>query len=183
MTDYKALVADAQTMLRDAEVGSRVERNNMIGHLVEAVEELETALASKHLTDRESLAQTLHNVEFDIEPVKHSVHAARFYAMADAILASPSLSLVAVRDEVAAVIFNHNADARESIIRYAEATMRMRSTADSYADALFASGVLKPSSEAEAAALEAAVEEESVSNRYGDRERLLARAARIRREG
>jgi len=58
-------------------------------------------VASKHLIDRETLAQTLHDADYGVGRVKHSAHAARFYAMADAVLASPSLSLVAVRDEAA----------------------------------------------------------------------------------
>jgi len=138
--------------------------------------------ASKHLTDRETIAAAIGNtispvvgrirlddlegIEYDTETFRTGVLKA-----ADAILSSPSLSLVATDREVFRVI--------EGVV-----VGRFKVTAlglsDEVTDALFASNTIKPSSESDARAIEAAVEDESVSNRYGDRERLLARAARIR---
>ena len=39
-TDHSELIADAKDMLRDSEIGLRVDHNNMMRHLVDALEVL-----------------------------------------------------------------------------------------------------------------------------------------------
>ena len=101
---------------------------------------------SKHLTDSETLAKLIGEHyqmgEFCACGERYaSDHP--FYArqhVADAILAAPSLSLVAVRDEMIRVMVVAEVDS------YAEGV-----------DALFASNTIKPSSEVEAASSAARV--------------------------
>lgn len=114
----------------------------------------DAASESKQHTDRETLMMTLHvqgafcglcdyesaiyddrsdGVEWRCEDCERTLGG-----YADAILAAPSLSLVAAREEIIAATLYVLSDEQ---------------TAEDVADALFASGILKPSSEVEAAAL------------------------------
>lgn len=92
MTDHTALIADARTLLRDSEVGSRVDRTNMIGHLVDA---LEDALASvPALPTQEQIAKALYYhwlgtaaaLEWNAWESKHPATKAPWHEIADAIL-------------------------------------------------------------------------------------------------
>ena len=144
----------------------------------------DAASESKQHTDRETLMMTLHvqgafcglcdyesaiyddrsdGVEWRCEDCERTLGG-----YADAILAAPSLSLVAARRDFAEKASAHMRANGHGFTRRIDMELLY--------DALFASGILKPSSEVEAAALEAAVEGASGTAA----EAIRARAARVR---
>ena len=191
---------------------------------------------SKQHTDRETVRDealkigNLLGVDLHANPGAWNVLAQHL----DAILAAPSLSLAAVRDEVRNVLaaqidpyifepyvsrwplISENAPIKADKVLYpdgeavyeADQTVKRQrfeakifAEADALADALFTSNILKPSSEVEAAALEAFAEtipDGGMTTQYWDGERVeyrtyerypndhtpkalaLARAARVR---
>jgi len=130
-------------------------------------------LALRHLTDRETVARIIATEARDYN--EHGVLLwSKHLHTADAILSHPQLSLVAVRDEVAAKISEIWFSQDDHLNLYAV----------TLADALFASNTITERGDVEAGALEAAADA-----RYADEIQgaytsapvwLRARAARIR---
>lgn len=117
--------------------------------IANAYDRFDRGRESKQHTDREHIKAIIADAR------KHPDYCTD-EEVADAILAAPSLSLVAVRDEMARTLAEAMAYERypdQTVIDNPDVIEVMIPAAERGADALFASGILKPSSEVEAAVL------------------------------
>ena len=169
-----------QRLIEQVEYSIRLQRKlESLGYEAFGDFNLTSGRESKQHTDRETLAAELgHQLSHVVGRIRlddsqgieydHNIWRNAIYKAADAILAAPSLSLVAARRDFAEKASAHMRANGHGFTRRIDMELLY--------DALFASGILKPSSEVEAAALEAAVEGASGTAA----EAIRARAARVR---